>query len=67
MLLIESGKGHLAQNKSENFVGSFASWVALFPGSSFHPEKIMAVSKSSIFQKKNCRDTHFLLIILVCI
>jgi hypothetical protein len=40
MLLIESGKGHLAQNKSENFVGSFASWVALFPGSSyFHHQK----------------------------
>ena len=39
MLLIESGKGHLAQNRSENFVGSFARWVALFPGSSyFHPE-----------------------------
>jgi hypothetical protein len=44
MLLIESGKGHLAQNKSENFVGSFASWVALFPGSSyFHPELIIPI------------------------
>jgi hypothetical protein len=32
MLLIEIGKGHLAQNKSENFVGSFASWE-FFPSS----------------------------------
>ena len=32
MLLIESGKGHLAQNKSENFVGSFAAGSLYFLG-----------------------------------
>jgi hypothetical protein len=34
-LLVESDIGHLDENKSEIFLGSFARWGALFPGATF--------------------------------